>query len=116
MDIAIIYMNTNVGEMPLDIFSDYVSDILGEEWNWEYLAFAMNGCEGNYYENTWGYGRGVGQGSGDGSTYNYGNGLTEGYIVYNFDSFDLASGSSTCLQTGSGYKDIVPGKPYTGHG
>lgn len=36
-------METNVGDMPLDIFADYVSDILGEEWSWEYLALVING-------------------------------------------------------------------------
>lgn len=35
-------MNTNVGEMPLDIFSDYISDILEEEWTWEYLVPLLN--------------------------------------------------------------------------
>jgi hypothetical protein len=30
-------LNTNVGDMPLDIFCDYISDILGQEWNWQYL-------------------------------------------------------------------------------
>jgi hypothetical protein len=110
-------MNTNVGDMPLDIFSDYISDILGEDWNWEYLALVINGSEGNYNESTLGHGRGLGEGfGGDGYTYNYGNGLIEGYIFYHFDSFDFASGGSTCSQTGSGYKDIVPGKPYTGNG
>jgi hypothetical protein len=35
-------MNDNVGEMPLDIFSDYVSDVLGEEWFLEYLIPILN--------------------------------------------------------------------------
>jgi hypothetical protein len=35
-------MNTNVGDMPLDIFCDYVSDILGEEWSWEYFGLILN--------------------------------------------------------------------------
>jgi hypothetical protein len=35
-------MNTNVGDMPLDIFTDYISDTLGEEWSWEYLAIIVN--------------------------------------------------------------------------
>jgi hypothetical protein len=34
-------MDTNVGEMPLDIFSDYVSDILGEDWSWEYFGIIV---------------------------------------------------------------------------
>jgi hypothetical protein len=36
-------MNTNVGDMPLDIFSDYVSDCLGEDWSWEYIIPILNG-------------------------------------------------------------------------
>jgi hypothetical protein len=35
-------MNDNVGEMPLYIFADYVSDILGEEWSWEYFTLIVN--------------------------------------------------------------------------
>jgi len=29
-------MNDNVGDMPIEIFGDYVSDMLDEEWNWIY--------------------------------------------------------------------------------
>jgi hypothetical protein len=36
-------INLNVGEMPLDIFADYISDILGQEWSWEYLLFSPDG-------------------------------------------------------------------------
>jgi hypothetical protein len=36
-------MNLNVGNMPLDIFGDYVSDILGVEYNWIYLVPITNG-------------------------------------------------------------------------
>lgn len=36
-------LNTNVGDMPLDIFSDYLTDTLDQEWHWEYLALAING-------------------------------------------------------------------------
>jgi hypothetical protein len=45
-------MNTNVGEMPLDIFSDYISDILGEDWSWEYFGLIVNGfgTEGRPYQ------------------------------------------------------------------
>jgi hypothetical protein len=49
-------LNTNVGDMPLDIFSDYISDILGKEWSWEYLVLAING-------NSYGAGNGYGQGN-----------------------------------------------------
>jgi hypothetical protein len=41
-------LNTNVGDMPLDVFSDYVSDILDEEWCWIYLIPTMN-YEGHYH-------------------------------------------------------------------
>jgi hypothetical protein len=30
-------MNDNVGEMPLDIFGDYVSDCLSMDFTWEYM-------------------------------------------------------------------------------
>jgi len=29
--------------MPIEIFGDYISDTLGEEFSWEYLVFAING-------------------------------------------------------------------------
>jgi len=46
-------MDTNVGEMPLDIFSDYTSDQLNEEWSWEYLALVFND-KGNIHTETGG--------------------------------------------------------------
>jgi hypothetical protein len=85
--------NTNVGDMPLDIFADYISDILDEEWCWEYLQFTINAnnigfdigdsdtsedgdwedsSTGNGYGNDCGYGqsgcgyRGFGDGDGTG--------------------------------------------------
>jgi hypothetical protein len=79
--------------MPLDIFCDYVSDALGEEWNWEYFALIIN--EHGYNVGTEGYGRGtsymsyknkaIGNGNGYGYIENYGqiygreNGIGEGY-------------------------------------
>jgi hypothetical protein len=36
-------MDFNVGDMPLDIFGDYVSDLLGIEFNWEYFGVILNG-------------------------------------------------------------------------
>jgi len=36
-------MNDNVGEMPIEIFGDYVSDCLDIEFPWEYLALVSNG-------------------------------------------------------------------------
>lgn len=49
-------MDTNVGDMPLDIFCDYVSEILGEEWSWEYIVPILNdyGCN---YRIPYGHGR-----------------------------------------------------------
>jgi hypothetical protein len=35
-------LNTNVGDMPLDIFCDYISDILGQEWQLEHIAMIIN--------------------------------------------------------------------------
>jgi hypothetical protein len=85
--------NDNVGEMPLDIFADYVSDILGEEWYWEYLVFAVNGHyhygKGNgYYES---YARLYGDGAGvtylhdssmAGHGYGQGNKIGHGWMSY----------------------------------
>jgi hypothetical protein len=36
-------MIDNVGDMPLDIFGDYLTDILDQEWSWEYLISIFNG-------------------------------------------------------------------------
>jgi len=33
-------MNTNVSDMPLEIFGDYISDCLGIEFTWEYMFVA----------------------------------------------------------------------------
>jgi len=35
-------VNENVGDMPLEIFGDYLTDTLNEEWTWEYLAPLLN--------------------------------------------------------------------------
>jgi hypothetical protein len=35
-------MNTNVGDMPLDIYSDYISDSLGIDFPWEYIVPVFN--------------------------------------------------------------------------
>jgi hypothetical protein len=34
--------NSNVGDMPIDIFSDYISDILNQEWSWEYIGTTVS--------------------------------------------------------------------------
>jgi len=36
-------MNTNVGDMPIEIFGDYVSDFFDIEYSWEYLIPIVNG-------------------------------------------------------------------------
>lgn len=102
-------MNTNVGDMPLDIFSDYTSDILAEEWSWEYLVFAVNGNGGSFFENQYGHGAGTGLGFGDAETYDLGNGAIRGYTVFDWDTlvynfvnsdFDIASGGRTNIGNG----------------
>lgn len=35
-------MNNNVGDMPIDIYCDYIQDIIGEEWTWWMLVPAIN--------------------------------------------------------------------------
>jgi hypothetical protein len=83
-------LNTNVGDMPLDIFADYISDVLGQEWNLEYLITAINdnGHENGYgwgycivfgNGNRWGYGYENGYGSGDGFGNGYGDGRGFGF-------------------------------------
>lgn len=73
--------NDNVGDMPLDIFGDYVSECLGVEFGWEYLAVTLNSphiCISEYclllgdgdpylFENEFDYDNGYGKG------YNYCN-------------------------------------------
>jgi hypothetical protein len=70
-------INTNVGDMPLDIFSDYISDILDEEWYWQYIVFAVN--DGGYRRGN-GYGSGIGYRHGIGYEYGYGYGSGFGYV------------------------------------
>jgi len=43
-------MNTNVSDMPLEIFADYTSDMLDQEWHWEYLFPIINGNHNPYFE------------------------------------------------------------------
>jgi hypothetical protein len=87
-------LNTNVGDMPLDIFSDYISDTINMEWNWQYLVLAINdgGLDrNNAYGQGYSYhfsvieynneiirGYGNGNGSGYGVICAYGNGTGDG--------------------------------------
>jgi hypothetical protein len=67
----------NVGDMPLDIFCDYIQDTIGEEWIFEYFApitnganyprtmtrgfgYAINNTGDDYSRGTIGYGNGYG--------------------------------------------------------
>jgi hypothetical protein len=66
-------MNTNVGDMPLDIFCDYILDVLNEEWIWEYfLTFNFVATPVN-----WNFGNSslfkgiISRNFGDGSDYDY---------------------------------------------
>jgi hypothetical protein len=53
-------LNTNVGDMPLDIFSDYVSDILDQEWCWEYFLVIYGRDGYNSHGRGWGHGHFLG--------------------------------------------------------
>lgn len=81
-------MNDNVGEMPLEIFGDYTSDMTEQEWSWEYFFLPCNGggyhfgssdeftaCYRNArattgFEDSFGYGREVYAYGSGGSEYN----------------------------------------------
>lgn len=86
-------MNDNVGEMPLDIFSDYISDMLGEEWCWLYFIPVINGHHhygkgnGNYESNARFYGDGAGitywyDSAVEGDGYGQGNKIGHGWMSY----------------------------------
>jgi hypothetical protein len=85
-------MNDNVGEMPLEIFGDYVSDTLGQEWHWEYFVFMANGHfskkgSGNYESKARLYGDGAGvtywhDSSVAGDGYGQGNKIGHGWMSY----------------------------------
>jgi hypothetical protein len=98
-------MNDNVGDMPLEIFGDYVSDVLNQEWSWEYLVLITNGgCNGDYAKR-YGYGIGYGYGNfaygcdnvlyhylsdyGNGHTNERGDGFSEGMFWENEYLLDL---------------------------
>lgn len=87
---VMVILNDNVGDMPLDIFSDYVSDVMEEEWSWIYLTPIFNyhrngiidpfttGSGTNYnLGNCWGYTL-----SWDENYSALGYGFTHGYTPY----------------------------------
>jgi hypothetical protein len=98
-------MDTNVGEMPIDIFSDYVSDTLGQEWSWEYIIPILNGIS---QLNDYGDGLDMNEETlGNGDYYEYvtiffgnakGNGGQDGNHLYGF-----AHGGGDSVQTGNGH-------------
>lgn len=81
-------LNTNVGDMPPDIFSDYISDILDEEWTWEYLVSIVN-ARGFGFENALGHGFGYMFGNG----YGFGNGRSSGSEYENGDGNECKNGN-----------------------
>jgi len=47
----ILMFDGNVGEMPMEIFGDYVSDCLGMDFPWEYIVPILNSYE--YRRSLW---------------------------------------------------------------
>lgn len=85
-------LNTNVEDMPLDIFADYISDALEQEWNWTYLACLLNDAQLALFQE---YGN-----SCFGHSWYCGNGASDGYHdYYNSEIYEIAYGS------GMGYID-----------
>jgi hypothetical protein len=72
--------NTNVGDMPLDIFSDYISDTLGQEWSWEYFSLIANG---NNFFSFYRFGDGCHVG-------NLGN--SDGFLIYEEIFYNFGNG------------------------
>jgi hypothetical protein len=83
-------MNTNVGDMPLDIFSDYISDILGEDWSWIYLTLVVNDQGYDLKENRF---------NGYGWAHGYENGFRDNF---NYNAFGC--GKYVGFATGIGYE------------
>lgn len=77
-------INTNVGDMPLDIFSDYLSDTLNEEWYWQYLIALPNDGNSLGCHDFW---------TGNGFYYNTeGHGFVYGYVDINDETEEKAQG------------------------
>jgi len=52
-------MNTNVSDMPIEIFADYTADMLDQEWDWTYIVPTLNdNGVANEYVNNFGSGSG----------------------------------------------------------
>lgn len=92
-------MNTNVGDMPLDIFSDYVSDALEQEWRWEYLvpAFAIRDREIMHLDRGGGYCYHFiyETAKGDGFLYKRGDGSGYEYACHSFSRSIQANGGGS---------------------
>lgn len=76
-------MNTNVGDMPLEIFGDYVSDYLDIEFYWQYMfVFNEQGDNnGDSLGQGWGNGNGL-ENYGTGTTNIYGDAFGNGSSSY----------------------------------
>lgn len=112
-------MNTNVGNMPLDIFADYISDYLGVDFPWEYIVVISNGAGYEYgagdipaayfrLNNSiagcgYGYGRDFGYGSGGHARPIFGYGY--GIMRRDFSEVDRGCGGNN----GDGYSDSYTG-------
>lgn len=82
-------MNDNVGEMPLEIFGDYISDNLGMDFPWVYLIPILNG--GSYSNYLGDIGEGFGYGYTDfGTMTGLGNG--HGNVDYCYLGFGSKQG------------------------
>jgi hypothetical protein len=91
-------MNDNVGEMPLDIYSDYVSDTLGIFFPWEYLVPLI--CELGFQTGN-GYGCGIYYSDamsldccrGNGNFYGYNRGHSYRYITAHLQTYKMGNGT-----------------------
>jgi len=114
-------MNDNVGDMPPEIFADYVSDMLGEEWSWEYLVLSFNnhgnhvGTSPEFFYNcdkVTGYGNTLFGGSGTSygtMLYDCGAGFWQGYN----EGYGCGFG---CGIRGAGYRVHTLNQTYLGSG
>jgi len=106
-------MNTNVGDMPIEIFGDYISDCLGMDWSWEYIIPAFNNS-GYWYGSIYGFGMGYKYGStfyldGISTLITYGHGSRHG-------TYSGIHGTYSCIVTGSEYSDCGNGEFHGGFG